>query len=183
MAIGAVIGGSGSGVGPIVTTASVKSSWIVCHDNLKATAETSTVLLTPWNTATSAAHWVKIPDACTRVLIRARCLVGISSVSTQPVVKLYVTDGTPNSSGAISGTPTASNFGEITRIDNADALAAGLTLTLATTGTNLEDATYAYSDPYDLTGFDCKGGSYFLMLTSTATNADVAVVGQCRFLN
>ncbi len=182
MAIGAVVGGTGSSSGQIVVTASVKSSWVVCHDNLKATAETSTVLLTPWNTATSAAHWVRIPDQCTRVLIRARNAASMTSAGTAPVVRCYITDGTPNSAGAISGTITSANFGEITRIDNVDSAAAGVTLTLST-NTNLEDGSYEYSDPPDLTGYDCKGGSYFLMLTETASTADAAVVGQCRFIN
>lgn len=185
MAIGGILRQGVKTANNVVNIASVKAWWFVCHDNLEAAAET-TGLLQPYAIATSAFHWVKVPDGATRVLIRARNDAAATTFTTSPVVRIIGMDGTPTDAGAFTGTTGDANFGEPTRLDNVDANATGVTLTLAAT-LNLEDGSYEYSDPPDLTGYDLKGCSYVGMAVETAANvtggALNGVVGQMRFLN
>jgi len=185
MAIGGILNQGVKTSGAPVNISSVKGFWFVCHDNLEAAAET-TGLLQPFGITTSSFHWVKVPDGATRVLVRARNDAAATTFTTSPVVRIIGMDGVPTDAGSFSGTAGNANFGEPTRLDNADANAAGVTLTLAAT-TNLEDASYEYGDPPDLTGYDLKGCSYVGMVVETAANvtggAAHGVVGQMRFLN
>ena len=185
MAVGAKIQGDGSSSNTLVCAASVKTKWTVVHDDLTATAETSTVLLQPWSSTTSSLHWVRVPDGCTRVMVRARKTNPSGNTATSPIVQIWGADGTPDANGAYSGTPGAANFSEFTRLDASAANGTGITLTLTSGGTGMtSDATYAYSNPADLTGIDCKGCHWIAMLTATAASVTSAsVVGQFRFIN
>jgi len=195
MAIGSLLK-AGATSGAITNThpCSVKGQWITAHDNLSATAETSTVLLKPYSATTSTLHWVRVPDNCTRVYVRGKNTATMTGVTTQPVVRIigaYPTspgaaaDAAIESAGGPSG--TVGNAGHCTfgRIDNADANATGLTLAIATTG-NLEDDTYEYTDWTAIDGYDLRGASYVAMLTETAASVsgigNQTVYGELMFL-
>lgn len=194
MAIGAIIRAGTIGGQPTFL-ASVKGQWVQCHDNLEATAESATVLLKPWSAATSSLHWVKVPDGATRILIRAKNDAAATTFTTDARVRMFgaftvgtgtKVDSAVDAANGFSGTPGDANFAEFLRLDSADANANGQTLVLTATG-NLEDASFEYSDPPDLTGYDLKGAQYVGMLPDTAANvtggAAHGVYGELIFLN
>lgn len=163
-----------------VLVASGKGSWIVANDDAE-TAQSATDLLRPAGIDDDVFHWVKVGTNVTRALVRARMAVG-ATVAGNPIVRVIGAYGTPDTSGAFADDGTV----RFLRLDNADANAAGLTLTLASSGTGLmQDGTYAYSDPMpDLTGIDLKGCNY--VGVAVEDNADVnsgTVPIQLLFLN
>lgn len=151
--------------GTLVHVASTTGSWVQCNTDLE-TADTAN-LLKPWNVSRAAVVWLRVPDGATRCYLRGRNEAVMSAAGTPAaVVQVWGANGTPSSTG-FSGTTTDSNYAQFTRLDNADAGNAGVTLTFATTG-NLEDATWEYTDLPDLTGYDCKGCTHVTVLVSTA---------------
>lgn len=174
-------------VGPIVQVCSVRGRFQVINTDLK-TADTAN-LLKPWNITRSDVYWLKVPEGATRGLFRARDLA-TAVVTTSPVVRLWGAypalpgrdaDVAIRDSG-MSGTITATNFAEFMRLDAADQNAAGFLLTFNAT-TNSIDATYGYTNVFDLTGYDLKGASYIAMIVETAASVVGAAMGQVLFLN
>jgi hypothetical protein len=168
--------------GPVVYPASVKGLWTTCHNSLIATASSATNLATPSNAADTNAIWVRVPDNCTRAMVRGRCAVAISAVSTSPVVYCYAVY---TANEIANGAPVPADA-TIIRAD-ADTLAGtGTTLTFAAASgnTQIKDGTYLYTNPS--TAFDIKGASYFLLLVQTAgaglTNGGTPTAEVC-FLN
>lgn len=159
--------GSCNVIGTLVHVASTTGSWVAANTDLE-TADSAANLLKPWNITRAAVVWLKVPDGATRCYLRGRNEATASAAGTPAaVVQVWGANGTPTTAGAFSGTTTDANYAQFTRLDNADAGNAGVTLTFATTG-NLEDATWEYTDLPDLTGYDCKGCNYVTVLVSTA---------------
>jgi uncharacterized protein YjbI with pentapeptide repeats len=187
--LAATIGSSGLiATAPVVHIASVRAQWVVINSDLE-TADTAN-LLSPHNVTRSAFNWIPVPSGATRILYRAKAPAA-GAVTTSPVVRLV--GAFPSLPGrdaevkikdsGMSTTPGDLNHCEFLRLDNVDANAAGVTLSMSTT-TNIIDATFEYSDPADLTGVDLKGATYVGMLVETAGNvAGGAVLGQVLFLN
>lgn len=149
--------------GQIVIPTSVRSGWMTIHSDLTQAAET-TALLRP---ATAGATYPLLTEIgnITRVMVRARYLQA-STLTTNPVVRLIAVNG-PDL--ATAGTLLDDGTYDFTRIDqtSGDFNGAGITLTIETS-TDARDTTYRYTDPYDMTGFDLKGGRWLLGLTETA---------------
>ena len=180
MAIGAQKQGSvSSGSMPLRVIASARGNWVTVNDDAE-TAQSATMLLRPASITDSTFHWMEVRDGATRCLVRARQAVG-ATVTTSPVIRVIGAYGTsiasdgswPNTSAAaIAGDPL------FLRLDNADWNAAGLTLTLVTSGTGLNrDNDYAYTDVMpDLTGIDMKGCSWVGVMVETAANVSAGTV-------
>lgn len=174
--VGSVVQGIASSKSP-GTPASVETNWVVCHDDLEATADAASVFLKPWNSAKTSFHWVKVPDNCTRVLVRGKVSAAATTIATAPIVMLVGAMGADPSTSTnnFTGThPTSAqpqpNFAKYIRLDNVDQDAAGVTLTLNVTTNGFEDNTYVYGNPYDLDGFDCKGARYVGLMVLTAAS-------------
>lgn len=124
-------------------------------------------------------RWVQVPNGTTRLLLRGKTPQGTTATGTSPVVKIIgvfgpLTDGAP-----ADGVP-------VMRLDNADANATGITVTLGGDGTTvLSDATWDYGNPTTLDGYDHKGASYvgLLVITAASITADAAVPLEIMFLN
>lgn len=144
---------------------------VQANDDLE-TAESAAELLKPWSITASRLgdlHWIRVPDNALAVIPRARNDAAMSAVATSPVVRLIGAYGTPNGDGGFSGDPDDPNYGRFVRLDNADFNAAGLSLTLATTGNN-EDSDFEHSDLPSLTGYALLGCHYVGMLVETAAS-------------
>ena len=157
--VAAVSGGPG-----VTSPVSLLTSWVVAHDNVASTAETTTVLVTPLSYSNSNVHPIKISQG-TRAALRARYPVGTATVTTSPVVRLYAVSELPDpATGAFASTA------QVWRLDNDSPAGAGLTLTLDNTN-DLRDATYKYSiNGPSLLTYDMLGASCLLLLHETAAN-------------
>lgn len=188
MAIGGQTrGGVQSGGMNVMMPASGGGTWVVVNDDAE-TAQSSTDLLRPAAIDDSTFHWCKVGDGATRCLVRARQAVA-ATVTTSPVIRVFGAYGTsiagdgswPNTSAAaVAGDP------KFLRLDNVDWNAAGLTLTLVTSGTGLNrDNDYAYTDVMpDLTGIDLKGCQWVGVAVETAANVSAGTVPiEILFLN
>lgn len=182
MAIGGYVGGNPFSPGQLVNPVSVKGTWVIANDDAEQ-VNSATELLYPASINDATFHWVKVGPGCGRVLVRARIAVA-ATVTTDPVVRIIGAYGSlvagDNSSFATDGTV------QFMRLDNVDANAAGLTLDLVSSASGqMQDATYAYSDPLpDLDGIDLKGADYVGVLIETAANVNAGVVAvQLLMLN
>lgn len=164
-------GGANFLAGQIVYPASVKGVWSTIHNSLIATASTADNLTKPYNLADTNAIWVPVPENATRCVIRAKCLVALSAVTTSPVI--YVYGMWTNSIGAQAlktgdSVPADASFDRIDVTDPATTTATGLTLTFDTPANdnNIVDATYLYANK--TTAIDLKGAAYVSILVKTA---------------
>lgn len=160
------LGASVQGVAPAIP-GSVTGDWTTIHSDASATA--STQALTPLSETSANVKWLKVPNRVVRVLVRCRYPTGASSLVTSPVIKLY---GAWPGVGATAATKTEPPFAtdgtvKIMRLDNVDSGAAGVTVTLDFTN-DIGDATYKYSDPTSLDGYDLKGAAWIACLVTTA---------------
>jgi hypothetical protein len=150
--------------GAVVYPASVKGIWVTCHNNLPAAASSTANLATPGNAADTNAIWIRVPDNCTRAMVRGRCNVDISVAGTAPVVYCYAIY---TANEIANGAAVPSDVKAI-RVD-ADTLGGtGTTLTFgaASANTQIKDGTFLYTNPSST--FDLKGAAYFLLLVQTA---------------
>ncbi len=156
------IGGANFAAGPVVYPASVKGKWTTCHNSLTAAESSAGNLAAPYNAADTNAVWVKVPDNCTRAIVRGRCDVAVSAVSQQPIVYCYAvyTDQEIANGGAV---PSDAKF---MRVDATTLGGTGTTLTFAAASgnTQIKDATYLYTNPSS--SFDVSGAAYVLVLVS-----------------
>lgn len=160
--------------GPIVYPASAKATWITANDDAE-TAQSAGDLLAPAAIDDSVFHWVKVGPGVTRVLIRARQAIA-ATVTTSPVVRVY---GLWSDDEEVSGAFDTDGTGGVRclRLDNADANASGVTLTLVTSGTGLmQDSAYAYTDVPTLDGYDLKGAPFVGVAVETAANVNSGTV-------
>lgn len=157
-------GGANFAAGAVVYPASVKGRWATCHNSLIASASSAANLAKPYNAADTNAVWVRVPDNCTRAIVRGKCAVAISAVTTSPVVYCYAvyTDQEITSGGSV---PSDATF---VRVDATTLAGTGTTLTFgaASANTQVQDATYLYTNPSS--SFDVSGAAYFLLLVQTA---------------
>lgn len=171
--------GSAFPAGPLVYPTSTKGEWVTCHTNLAATASTAANLSTPYNAADTNAVWIKVPE-CTRVVLRAKCAVGVSAVAASPIVYVYGVD--TKGDVTASTIPSDATIGPV-GAKTLTGTAVTLTLAAASANTNIKDATYLYSaesDPLDL-----KGAAYLLVLVQTAASLTSGGTPVCeaKFLN
>ncbi len=173
--------------GDITYPASVKGAWVVAHDNLSATAESSTVLMRPSSYSNTSVHPLWVHDAATRVTLMARYDDAVSTVTTSPRVRVYGVYGPDNAvseAGVIDETKAI-----VRRLDSADSNANGITLTLETAASAgcINDGTYLYSNEYDTTGIDLRGAKWLLVLTDQAASisggANTTVACMAMLLN
>jgi len=157
--------------GDVTYPASVKGSWSIIHSNLVTAAESATILKSP-ATYGGPAVPARVHPATTRLLIMARYATATTAVATSPVVRLYAVYG-PDASFTPS-TGAFLNDGSVIfrRIDSGTSTGTGITLTLTTAATadKICDATYRYSDCYDIAGTDLLGAKWILALTETAAS-------------
>lgn len=159
--------------GDVVYPVSTRSEWVKVHDDLEATADSAAELLRPLSTDSTTAHAFYCPYA-TRLLLRVKYPVA-ATVSTNPIVRLY---GIWPGPGTAHDAPLADDGTfRVMRLDNVDNNAAGVTITIST-GTDIRDTTYGYSDCPSLDGYDLKGAPMALVLveTAAATSASAAEV-------
>lgn len=182
MAIGGYVGGNPNRDGELVHPVSVKGSWVIANDDAEQ-VNSAAELLSPGTIDDSTFHWVRVGPGCGRVLVRARVTLA-ATVTTDPVVRIVGAYGNLDS-GNSSSFPTDGTV-QFMRLDNVDANAAGLTLDLVSSASGqMQDATYAYSDPMpSLDGIDLKGADYVGVLIETAANVNTGVVAvQILMLN
>lgn len=157
--------------GDVTYPASVKGSWTIIHSNLVTAAESATILKSP-ATYGGPAVPARVHPATTRLLVMARYATATTAVATSPVVRLYAVYGPDASFDA--GTGAFLNNGTVIfrRIDSGTSTGTGITLTLTTAATadKICDATYRYSDCYDIAGTDLLGAKWILALTETAAS-------------
>ena len=156
-------------------TGSVKGLWIVANDNAE-TAQTSGDELDPLAIDDETFHWVQVPEGATRALVRAK-IDDEATVSTSPTFFLM---------GAYGGDPSDSNAKGVTfmRLDNADADAEAVTLTIETGANVVTDGTWDISNPVDLDGYDLKGAWYIGLIVDTAASVSTGTVPiEVMFLN
>lgn len=151
----------------------VHGSWLVLHDDLTATAETSTVLLRPFTTASANVHPCHVPDLCSRMFLRGR-YPEASTITTNATVRLYGTLGELNSSDWFTDTDSGAESSisdQIpVRLDNA--IGSGVAVLLADLS-DMRMTTYKYGQliqsGYDgLYSFDTFGCKYVFALTESA---------------
>lgn len=196
MAIGAMNGGSvRTGSNQVVVPASCKGIWVVTNDDL-----VQAVPATPLNPATITSaycHWVKVPEASTRCLMRARARKA-NTYTTDPIVRLVGAYPAPtgcvmdkygqfiNEDGSMPNDGTV----EFMRLDLAASTGTGITLDCVDSGTSqmFDAATtaQAYTDPPTITPYDLLGAWYVMAIPVTAAvynSGTGAVVCELLFLN
>lgn len=164
-------GGANFIAGQVVYPASVKGIWTTIHNSLIATESTAANLAKPYNLSDTNAVWVAVPDNCTRCVIRGKCAVALSAVTTSPVIYVYGMYTNSIGGSALttgSSVPADASFKRIDVTDPAAVTSTGLTLTFAaaSSNANIQDATYLYSN--ETTAIDLKGAAYVSILVKTA---------------
>lgn len=178
MAIGTAqkAGGVAKGAGVQVTVpGSFRSTWIQANDD----ARTAQSTLDVGGITDSTFKWVEVPYGATRALIRGRTPAATTATGTDPVVRIIGVYGNLTSNAPADGVP-------VMRLDNADADAAGITVTLDDDGTTvLNDDTWDYHNPTTLDGYDLKGAWYvgIQVVTAASITASAAVPIDILFLN
>ena len=161
------------------------SKWFVAHDDAGDTAATAAELLHPFSEASSNVHWILVPEFATRLYIRGRTTSTLATVTTNPVVRIY---GASHDPADAASTATAT---KIMRLDNADAAAAGITLTfVASRAGMLNDGTNYFTNYMPATlgwtsGYATGGAKYIGVLVETAAVlvTDVAHPIEVMFLS
>lgn len=148
--------------GGLVYPCSVRGQPTLIHSDLTQTANTGAELLRPLSATTSYIVPAHLRSG-TRISVWARYLRA-STVTTNPVVRLYAVYGSLSSGASVDDGTV-----QWRRIDNSDANATGITLTISS-GADGRDTTYAYTDemPSTTVGYDAKGAWYILALVETA---------------
>lgn len=162
---------------PMVLSGSCQSDWIVANNDTK-TAQSAAELLNPVSTNDSNVLPCVIPHGATRVLVRVRIPIAVTTLTTDPVIRLYGIDETATYPVPLRLDATASN-------------AAGFEIDISggTPSSSLaQDAAYYYTPPYDRVGFDLLGCTTLYVLIETAsTYTDGATSQSCavlvKFLN
>lgn len=147
----------------------VKGVWVTIHDDLEATAETSTVLNRPLSNTGTNAHPAKVSDGGGKWMVRAK--YAKASSPTSPKMCIYAIYGEPGSDGNFADDGTV----PVIRLDNSDSGAAGVEITIDPTN-DICDGTYRYSDPITFTPSDALGAWYILALTHTAASSVAGAV-------
>lgn len=165
--------------GNVVVPASVRGQWTTLISNVEATAESATVLLRPLSATSSYIVPLRVGGSCTRFFARMKSTAG-GAVATSPVIRFYGLYGSVYAgTGAFVDDDTTYSL----RLDNADANAAGVTVT-ASIAAQLRDANYEYTDIVpDLDGWDLMGCDYLIALIETAASITGSGVLQVMALN
>lgn len=173
------------GSGPVYYPSSTQSDWVVLHENLVNTAETATVLRNPLTYSNSAVYVIRVPPGAVGFKLRARCVITLTAVGTQPLVRIFgMTGAEPTGLGVFANAGTV--WSE--RLDsNGDCDAAGLQISLLPDATTrLQDTIYAYHDTFPTDGrYDARGNKYIMALVERAAGVTGASAVQLmiQFVN
>jgi hypothetical protein len=164
--------------GDVVYSGFAQTDWTIAHNDLKATAETSAVLLRPGSYSNANVFPVRVPANAVRVLVRARYATGISDISTAPVVALYGAYGPDTAFTESTGVFDDTGLIRWARLDTSQSGATVGAVTISTApSTDTRDGTYKYgsfvgdrsgSDIQWPCGFDTRGAKWVMALVSTA---------------
>lgn len=170
MALTIASGGANFLAGQVVYPSSVKGIWTTIHNSLSATASTAANLATPSNLSDANQVWVRVPDNCTKAIIRGKCAVAVSAVATSPVIYVYGMETNSNSLKTGDSLPSDAYISRRDPAKPAAANATGLTLTFSAepSTTNNKDATYQYS--YETAQIDVEGAAYVSIMVQTAAS-------------
>lgn len=134
---------------------SCQSNWVKANDS---TETINTDALQDFSTSTSYSNVIPltVPKNATRVLVRSRFPSGTATFTTDPVVRLVVTDG--------NGAPL--------RIDaSGDSDATGVTIQVEDSDDFFTDEDgVVWSDATDMDGYDLKGGTTLYVLIETISD-------------
>lgn len=164
------VGIGGSQHEMLTVPCSSKCGRLVANANATS-AQSATELKLPTTISGTNFRWIKVGPSVTRVRLRLRFPVGVSAVTTSPVVRLFgavVFDAETipsTSTGDLSGSTV-----EYRRLDNTSESAAGITLTayVPASTAGIRDATYAYSDLSS--AYDVEGCQFVGVMVETASN-------------
>lgn len=165
--------------GAVSYPCSVRGVWTLLHNDLTATAETSTVLLNPATYASTAVYPAEV-TAGTRLLLRCRMLATVTTVTTAPEVCIFGGWGSESAYTESTGTFTTDGTVTWSRLDNPAAGSSGITMPLSATG--YRDTTYRYGDIYDISGTDLLGCRWIIALTKTAGAVSGAATNTVQLL-
>jgi len=153
-----------AGGGGITYASNIFGEWVQVHDNLNATAISSSVLLNPGSYSSTDIHPLII-NVGTKLRVMAKFPTATSTVTTQPIVRIYGANQVPDSSGVY---PTGTVFW---RLDGSTWTATNLTVTMEASSANRQtDGTSAYTTPYSNDGYALLGAKSVLVLHSQATS-------------
>ena len=163
--------------GQITFPAFAQTDWEIIHNDLKATAETSAVILRPGSYSNSNVYPVRVPLNGVRMMARVRYATAISAMTTAPVVAFYGAYGPDTAFNEETGVFNDTGSIRWMRLDiAASGATAGTTLSV-TPSTDIRDGTYKYGAPTGETsgtniqfgaGFDTRGAKWVMALVSTA---------------
>ena len=177
--------GADISAGPLTYPASVQAAWQTAIVDASASAQSGTDLLRPLAVTSTNINIVRLSPALTRVQLRLSYPTTVTAVATQPIVRVYGVDG-PDSAlgGTADWTETTAGL-SVMRLDNVDANAAGLTLSIGLVAADLRVNDTLLSDPNSLTPIDTLGHKWLVVLLQTAASktGTGAVAVQVRGLN
>ena len=164
--------------GDVVYPGFAQTDWTIAHNDLKATAASSGVILQPGSYSDSNVFPIRIPQGAVRVLPRVRYATTITSMATAPVVAIY--GGYGDDTAFTESTGVFNDTGSIRwqRLDIAasGATAGGANMTMTPT-TDTRDSVYKYGTVVGdgsgsavnwPCGLDTRGAKWLLCLVSTA---------------
>lgn len=177
-----------SGSQAVVIAGSARGTWAVINADAKQQQTLANILALNLN-SDAYVKWIEVPPGVTRILLRVKMPVAtISNVGTAPLISVIGAWRTTDAATITASSTPVDGSIEYMRLDAATAAAAGTSLVptgTVTTSKYFNDATYYYSDPIDLTGYDLKGCDYVTVCVPTiaATTGAGAMPIEALFLN
>lgn len=169
--------GVDTSAGQITFPAFAQTDWEIIHNDLKATAESSAVLLRPGSYSNANVYPVRVPLNGVRMMARVRYATDISVVNTPPVIAFYGAYGSDSAFNEDTGVFNDTGSIRWMRLDiAASGSTAGTTLSV-TPSTDIRDGTYKYGTPAGEAsgtniqfgaGYDTRGAKWVMALVSTA---------------
>jgi hypothetical protein len=164
--------------GDVVYSGFAQTDWTIAHNDLTATAESSSVLLRPGSYSNANVYPIRIPPNAVRVLPRVRYGTSIATI-TAPVMAFYGAYGDDSSFNETTGVFNDTGLIRWQRLEIAGsgATSGGATMGV-TTSTDIRDGTYKYGNVVGdgsgssvnwNCGFDTRGAKWFMALTATAS--------------
>ena len=163
--------------GQITFPAFAQTDWEIIHNDLKATAESSAVLLRPGSYSNSNVYPVRVPLNGVRMMARVRYATAISAISTEPVIAFYGAYGPDTAFNESTGVFDDTGLVRWVRLDIASSgSTAGTSMSTEPT-TDIRDGTWKYglitgeasgTNIQFGAGFDTRGAKWVMALVSTA---------------
>lgn len=124
--------------------------------------DATTNALDPHTIDEAGFHWVEVPRGYGRCIPWLRTAVGITAMTTPPIVKLIGALGIPDDDGDMATDAT------FRRLDNASWANSGITLPFIGPSAGLANATYSMNDYPTVTPYDCLGFPFIGVAVVTA---------------